>query len=119
MSELLLFDHSETHEGLCTRDALASPHPAHSARLLQDTAALLHRLQQHLGPPGALEDGHEWDFDLQVHDAQGQAWPWSWSSEGLCWHQMPKPDTRLRLALSVAAQARCQAELDDCLQSGA
>lgn len=118
MSDLLLFDHSETLDGVCTCDALAQPPAAHSARLLQDTAQLLGRLLERLGPPGPLEDGHDWDFDLQVEDPQGQDWPWVWTHQGLHWPEIPDGQTRLRLALSIATRTHGQDALDEILQDG-
>lgn len=112
MTEYLVFDRSETEDGICSWDALASPDASHSLRLLDETAALLHHLQQLLGPPGPREEGHDWDLDLQVHDTRQQAWPWDWSAwtppaYGLG-QRPPLPDARLTLALNVSVSARGQ-----------
>lgn len=70
--QFLEFDLSEDTEGLRTWDALASPSAAHTTALLAEVQALLRHLQQHLGPSGALDDGHGWDMDLQIQDETGQ-----------------------------------------------
>jgi len=112
MTDYLVFDRSETEDGICSWDALASPNASHSLRLLDQTAALLQHLQQQLGPPGPLEEGHDWDLDLQVHDARQQTWPWDWSAWTPQAHghgQRPAlPAGRLTLALSVCVSASGQ-----------
>jgi hypothetical protein len=65
--QLLDFDCSEDTEGVVCWDALAQPHPRHNI-------ALLHEVEQVLAwahgfdaqGPGPLEDGANWDFDLQA-----------------------------------------------------
>ena len=73
--QLLDFDCSEDTEGVVCWDALAQPHPRHNI-------ALLHEVEQVLAwahgfdaqGPGPLEDGANWDFDLQATlHAGGQA----------------------------------------------
>lgn len=65
--QFLEFDCSEDVEGVCCWDALAQPAARHTPALLHEVAQLLawaHRF----GPqgPGPLEDGADWDFDLQI-----------------------------------------------------
>lgn len=92
MLRFLEFDLSEDTGGLRTWDALASPSAAYTTDLLTEAQGLLQHLQQHLGPPGPIDDGHLWDFDMQLHDDAGHA---------CALDALPIPSTRLTLALSL------------------
>jgi hypothetical protein len=65
--QLLDFDCSEDAEGVVCWDALAQPAPQHNKALLQEVAQVLRWAHDfdHKGP-GPLENGANWDFDLQV-----------------------------------------------------
>ena len=65
--QLLDFDCSEDAEGVVCWDALAQPAPQHNSALLQEVAQVLRWAHgfDHEGP-GPLENGANWDFDLQV-----------------------------------------------------
>jgi hypothetical protein len=65
--QLLDFDCSEDTEGVVCWDALAQPHPRHNNALLHEVAQVLawaHGFDAQ--GPGPLEDGANWDFDLQA-----------------------------------------------------
>lgn len=65
--QLLDFDCSEDTEGVVCWDALAQPHPRHNGALLHEVAQVLawaHGFDAQ--GPGPLEDGANWDFDLQA-----------------------------------------------------
>ncbi len=65
--QLLDFDCSEDAEGVVCWDALAQPAASYNAALLAEVNQVLcwcHRFD--LQGPGPLEDGAQWDFDLQV-----------------------------------------------------
>lgn len=65
--QLLDFDASEDTEGGVCWDALACPQPSHNPALLQEVAGVLkcaHRGSTRA--PGSLDDGADWDFDLQA-----------------------------------------------------
>ena len=65
--QLLDFDRSEDAEGVVCLDALAQPAAAHNAALLAEVVKVLvwaHQFDNH--GPGSLENGANWDFDLQV-----------------------------------------------------
>lgn len=64
--QFLDFDFSEDFDGLRSWSALASPTAAHSAALQAEVQALLHDLNQQLGAPGPLDEGHLWDMALSV-----------------------------------------------------
>ncbi len=64
---MLDFDCSEDTEGVVCWDALAQPHPRHNGALLHEVAQVLawaHGFDAQ--GPGPLEDGANWDFDLQA-----------------------------------------------------
>ena len=73
--QLLDFECSEDAEGVVCWDALAQPHAQYNAALLQEVSEVLawaHRFDAQ--GPGPLEDGAQWDYDLQATlHAQGQA----------------------------------------------
>ena len=65
--QLLDFDCSEDTEGVVCWDALTQPHPRHNGALLHEVAQVLawaHGFDAQ--GPGPLEDGANWDFDLQA-----------------------------------------------------
>ncbi len=65
--QLLDFDCSEDTEGVVCWDALAQPHPRHNSALLHEVAQVLawaHGFDAQ--GPGPLEEGANWDFDLQA-----------------------------------------------------
>lgn len=60
------FDYSEDTEGVCTFDAMASTSPQHVAAVHAEIAKVLAWACKAFGDQrGALEDGFEWDYDLQ------------------------------------------------------
>ena len=65
--QLLDFDCTEDADGVVCWDALAQPAPQHTRALLQEAAQVLqwaHGFDEQ--GPGPLENGAQWDFDLQV-----------------------------------------------------
>lgn len=65
--QLLDFDRSEDAEGVVCWDALAQPARVHNTALLDEVTEVLrwcHHFDAH--GPGPLEDGANWDFDLQL-----------------------------------------------------
>ena len=62
----LEFDYSEDADGVGTFDALAATAPAHNAAVLAEVAAVLawahHAFE---AQRAALDEGGEWDYDLQ------------------------------------------------------
>lgn len=69
------FDLSEDTDGLRAWSALAWPAPEHHQALLDEVAALLHDLGQHLGVAGPVDEGHPWDHALDIQsepDASGR-----------------------------------------------
>ncbi|WP_090045669.1 hypothetical protein [Limnohabitans sp. 2KL-27] len=65
--ELLDFECSEDAEGVVCWDALAQPHKHHNAALLQEVSEVLAWAYLfNAQGPGRLEDGAQWDYDLQA-----------------------------------------------------
>ena len=65
--KLLDFDVTEDAEGVVCWDALACPGPEHNPALLQEvTQVLVWAWRFAAQGPGPLEDGADWDFDLQA-----------------------------------------------------
>jgi hypothetical protein len=102
--QFLEFDCSEDAEGVVCWDALAQPAARH-------TQALLHEVEQMLNwahrwsprKPGALEDGADWDFDLnlqsnmvsiQVH--------WNTPTHTLVLSPTPSENDAVTLSLSIS-----------------
>lgn len=92
----LEFDLSEDTDGLRTWDALASPTAVHTAALLAEAEDLVQHLTQTLGPAGPLDEGHQWDMDLQIHDEEGRPVPLQGGTQ---------PEGRITLALSLSGGA--------------
>jgi hypothetical protein len=65
--QLLDFDCSEDTEGVVCWDALAQPQPRHNSALLHEVAQVLAWAHDFDAQgPGPLENGANWDFDLQA-----------------------------------------------------
>jgi len=65
--EFLEFDCSEDTEGVVCWDALAQPQACHNGALLQEVSQVLDwAFGFDTQGPGPLEDGANWDFDLQA-----------------------------------------------------
>ena len=64
--QYLDFDFSEDSEGTGTWDAMASARPTQWPALLGEVAQVLHWAHNHFaGQRGPMEEGGDWDFDLQ------------------------------------------------------
>lgn len=79
--DYLDFDYSEDEQGTGTWDAMASVHatrvPALAAEIEQ---VLLWASREFTGRQGAIDDGGDWDYDLQSQDDDGQPLPVSFDS---------------------------------------
>lgn len=65
--QFLVFDRSEDADGVVCWDALAEPAPAYHQALLREVAQVLDWAHQWDDQgPGPLENGAQWDFDLQI-----------------------------------------------------
>jgi hypothetical protein len=108
--QYLEFDCSEDTEGVVCWDALAQPAASHTAALLREVSLLL-AWASRFGPqgPGPLDEGADWDFDLQVqlhraHTMQSTPAQAHWQAEqqSLNIHPAPGPEDRVELSLSLS-----------------
>ncbi len=115
--QYLEFDCSEDTEGIVCWDALAQPAASHTVALLREVTQLL-AWASRFSPqgPGPLDEGADWDFDLQVawqsanspdvqHRLPAQA---HWHAAAHTLDIQPAtaptlgPDARLELSLSLS-----------------
>jgi hypothetical protein len=108
--QYLEFDCSEDTEGVVCWDALAQPAASHTAALLREVTQLLSWASR-FSPqgPGPLDEGADWDFDLQIqlhpphspHSTPAQA-HWHAAQQTLDIHPAPGPGDRVELSLSLS-----------------
>jgi hypothetical protein len=102
--QFLEFDCSEDSQGVVCWDALAQPVARHTPALLEEVRRLLvwaHRF----GPqaPGPLEDGANWDYDLQIRCGNRQVHcVWQSAQEKLALSPKPSSDEEIVLSLSIS-----------------
>ena len=108
--QFLEFDRSEDTEGVVCWDALAQPAANHTAALLREVTQLLGWASRFSTQgPGPLDEGADWDIDLQVqlhqphspHSKPAQA-HWLAEQQTLDIHPSPGPDDRVALSLSLS-----------------
>jgi hypothetical protein len=64
--DYLVFDHSEDTEGVHTFEAMASVGPAHWPAVQLEVAQVLQWAHRRFaGERGAIDDGADWDYELQ------------------------------------------------------
>ena len=100
--QFLEFDCSEDNLGVVCWDALAQPATRHTPALLEEVRQLLvwaHRF----GPqaPGPLEDGADWDFDLQIRCSNRQV-HCLWHSAEKTLELSPQPSSGEEIVLSLS-----------------
>ncbi len=108
--QYLEFDCSEDTEGVVCWDALAQPAASHTAALLREVTQLLSWANR-FSPqgPGPLDEGADWDFDLQIqlhHPNSPNSTPaqtqWQAAQQTLDIRPAPGPDDRAELSLSLS-----------------
>ncbi|MCK7501547.1 MAG: hypothetical protein MZW92_74615 [Comamonadaceae bacterium] len=68
----LVFDLADDADGVVTLQAMASTLPDEHPAVLRELRALLDwAAREFPNGPGPLDDGHDWDQDLQVGDEDG------------------------------------------------
>jgi hypothetical protein len=108
--QYLDFECSEDTDGVVCWNALAQPAAQHTRALCQEVALLL-AWACRFSPtgPGPLEDGADWDLDLQVqlhgpgeHLGRPAQAVWQSAQKTLAIDPAPGPDDRLELSLSLS-----------------
>ena len=102
--QFLEFDCSEDSEGVVCWDALAQPAAHHTLAMLQEVTELLAWAHRYATcPPGPLEDGADWDFDLQIRDGHASIEThWNSSRQTLDLSKMPSASPEITLSLSLS-----------------
>lgn len=103
--QFLEFDLSEDSDGWLSASALACPAAAHTPALIAEVQRLLQSLHAELGEPGALDEGHGWDLDLQVEAVDGAPLLWPRVVDA-------PPAARISLSLHLAGGPALRARLD-------
>ncbi|MGV0958590.1 MAG: hypothetical protein ACOYB1_02045 [Limnohabitans sp.] len=111
--QYLEFDCSEDTEGVVCWDALAQPAASHTQALLHEVTQLL-AWASRFSPqgPGPLDEGADWDLDLQIHlhsphaqDSTPARAHWLAAQQTLDIHPAPGPGDRVELSLSLSGTA--------------
>jgi len=106
--QYLEFDCSEDTEGTVCWDALAHPVAAHTPALLREvTQLLVWASRLGLSGPGPLDEGADWDFDLQAKlhtgsDSIPASAVFHPESGSLALHPQPQNGHMLELSLSLS-----------------
>jgi hypothetical protein len=69
--DYLVFDSTDEADGSASFDALASVMAERMPALAAEIAAVLGWARRSFGAPAPLEDGADWDFELQAVDENG------------------------------------------------
>lgn len=108
------FDYSEDDEGTGTWDAMASATPQHWDAVLTEVAQVLRWAHgAFAGRRGAIENGADWDYDLQgVREVVTvQHLQYDDASQALTAEPAPTSTCRYTLSLSISGRAAFSAAL--------
>ncbi len=106
----LEFDFSGDEEGQGSFDALASVAPARLAGLQADVVRVLDWAERAFGPAAALEEGGEWDYELQGARETSTPLRVQYGSGALELHDAGPAVGRITLGLTlVGTAAFCEA----------
>jgi len=106
--QYLEFDLGEDSDGWTSASALACPAVAHQQALHAEVQGLLQALEQRLGAPGPLDEGHRWDMDLQLETEDGRSLPLP-ALLAAC--DSAAPAARITLALHLAGDDALKEQL--------
>lgn len=102
--DYLDFDASEDEAGACTFDAMAAVSAAHWPRLEAELLQVLAWAQDAFGPPSPLDEGGDWDCELQA--VEETATPldahWSPGARGIALQRGPSAPPRISFSLTLS-----------------
>ena len=105
--EYLEFDYSEDEEGTGTWDAMASVKAERVPTLAAEITQLLQWAQrQFAGRQGAVEEGMDWDYDLQSQDDDGQPLPVHLDKANAQWTLQASATGYTTVSLSLSGSAQ-------------
>ena len=115
--DYLIFDYSEDDDGNGTWDAMASV-PQERLDALRQEAGLVLRLAQRdfKGRHAALDDGGDWDFDLQAQDENGAPVATRFDVASGELELAPAASGRVTLSLSLSGNAHFAAAFNERFQ---
>lgn len=101
------FDFAEGHAGEGSFDAMAAVGPAQLAPLEAELLAVLDWASRHFGPPAPLEEGGEWDVELQgVRElATALQVQWTPGARTLAWQEGATAPPRTTLSVTLTGTA--------------
>lgn len=104
--DYLDFDYSEDDEGTGCWDAMASVPATRVPALARELEQLLRWAHADFaGRRGPVEEGGDWDYELQAQDDGGQTLPWRFDAAAARLHCVAAGDGRTTVSLSLSASA--------------
>lgn len=100
------FDYSEDDEGTGCWDAMASVAAMRVPALAAEVEQLLDWAHRRFkGRRGPIEEGGDWDCELQAQDDGGQPLPWRFDAAAARLHFVAAGDGRTTVSLSLVGSA--------------
>ena len=114
MLSYLDFDYSEDEQGIGTWDAMACVIPDRVSAVAHEIGQVLTwATQSFTGRQGALDDGGDWDYDLQAQDDEGQPLVANFDAERGQVTLATSPYGRTTVTLSLAGSPQFGAAFED------
>lgn len=110
--DYLDFDYSEDEQSTCTWDAMASVYAERVPALASEIEQVLcWATREFEGRQGAIDDGGDWDYDLQSQDDEGQPLPASFDAGAGKLMLAASANGRTTVSLTLAGSAQFGAAL--------
>lgn len=107
MLNYLVFDQTEDEQGIVNWDAMASVTSSRVPALLAEVEQVLHwACTGFAGQHGPLDEGGDWDVDLQAQDDDGQPLPLHWNPDAGDVRLTPAEQGRTTVTLSLSGNAQ-------------